>query len=448
MNFNVKSLAFERLVAEMLKKDNPNIVINNLDHERNFSDKIPIFDAYIFERLNLRLFDLDVIKDKIVNIDIKYNISSSYYSALKRKQFVGSSIVVFTFSEINEKNLNSFLDHHEVLIIDKKKLSKLEPFKNFTKNDDSYLEHDKEIIPDYLPQLIGLKGNYSFALGAGCSIDANISGWDTLSKAFAYELLYDLTDKDSTAYQNNLFVNDISNNLFKGYDKNSALDAIVSYYIKEKPLKANNYYMFLKRILYMSYKGYLDSKTNLLNSISKCIIRHKITEIISYNFDSVLEQNMKSSYKSIRKEVEDSMTNINGCIINHVHGYIPYDYRGHYPVNNLIFNDKEYYDNSKDETSFANKTQKRIFSTRNVVFVGLSFTDSNMKDILRSIDRTKTSNELFAIMKLPDFSFSGKELDNVIKKYKIMMQYYFDTLSVKIIWVDDFKKIYEIIDKI
>lgn len=448
MNFDVKSLAFERLVAEMLKRDNPNIVINNLDHEKNFSIKNPIFDAYVLESLNLKSFGIDDVNDKIVNIDIKYNIGNSYYSALKRKLFVGSSIIVFTFSEVNEKNLSIYLDNHKILLIDKKKLSRLEPFKSFIKNDDSYLDNDKEIIPDYLPELIGLKGNYSFALGAGCSIDANISGWDTLSKAFAYELLYDLTDKEGTSYQNNLFVNDISNNLFKGYDKNSALDAIVSYYIKEKPLKANNYYKFLKKIIYMSYNGYSDAKTDLLNSISKCISRHKVTEIISYNFDSVLEQNMKDSYRSLGKEVEESRTKINGCIINHVHGYIPYDYKGNYPVENLIFNDKEYYDNSKNEKSFANETQRRIFSTKNVIFVGLSFTDSNMKDILRTIDRANTSNELFAIMKLPDFSFSGKELENVIKKYKIMMQCYFDTLAVKIIWVDDFKKIYEVIDKI
>ena len=45
--------------------------------------------------------------------------------------------------------------------------------------------------------------------------------------------------------------------------------------------------------------------------------------------------------------------------------------------------DKDYYENAIDQNNFTNITQKDLFNKYQVIFVGVSFTDGNLKEILR-----------------------------------------------------------------
>ena len=151
---------------------------------------------------------------------------------------------------------------------------------------------------------------------------------------------------------------------------------------------------------------------------------------------------MLFKYKSNPNEVNNSTTAYKNTKIYHVHGYIPYDYDGKTEVKNFVFTDSEYYENAFDKGNFTNSTQELIFDNYDVIFVGVSFTDSNLKQILRErLKKTGPHTNLYAFYKLPTFEAKGREKRLIEAKYKILQQSYFDTLGVKIIWVNDFDEI-------
>ena len=91
--------------------------------------------------------------------------------------------------------------------------------------------------------------------------------------------------------------------------------------------------------------------------------------------------------------------------------------------------------------SFSNIKQTEILQSKNVIFVGVSFTDSNMKEILRKRVAKGYSNSVFAFFKLPEFKFEGTNNELMERKYKLIQEYYFDSLGVKVLWVHDFDEI-------
>lgn len=118
-------------------------------------------------------------------------------------------------------------------------------------------------------------------------------------------------------------------------------------------------------------------------------------------------------------------------------------------MNNFVFTDKDYYENAVNQNNFTNNTQKKLFNKYQVVFVGVSFTDGNLKEILRKrIINGENITQLYAFYKLPDFDKKGREKKIIETKYKILQQSYFDTLGIKIIWVRDYKEIPEKINLI
>ena len=327
----------------------------------------------------------------------------------------------------------------EVIIFDKNKLYHVSQFtKMYDDFNEFILENDDE--DKYLNELKNNKSTLSFALGAGCSVDANISNWTTLSKALGYELLYSILDSEESAYFNMIIATTISENIFTSFDKTSALDAIQNLY-ETKETKFE-YYKSLQKVLYMSYDSPTDANTTLMKSICGCIRRNSINELLTYNFDSVLEQAFNNKYVSKKSEVETSITNIGKVKVYHVHGFIPYDYNGKIEVKNFVFTDKDYYENAKEENNFTNITQKNLFNKYNVIFVGVSFTDGNLKEILRKrIIKGENVPQLYAFYKLPNFEKRGREQKIIETKYKILQQSYFDTLGIKIIWIKDYKEI-------
>lgn len=314
--------------------------------------------------------------------------------------------------------------------------------KGVLNNFDRYITREKNIvIEDNYPLLQKTKSNLSFAMGAGCSKNSHISDWNTLSEALGYELLYSIMDTKESKYKTKIITDTLNTSIFSCFDKNSALDAIYNSFMKLSASGQQDYWLSIKRVLYMNYDSPKDAKQPLIDAIVSCIKRKNIDAVINYNFDSVVEQNIDPKYKSATHEVQNSVTSMIGCNIYHVHGYIPFDYDGKVDVANFIFTDKEYYDNMSNPFSFSNTTQSKILNTKNVIFVGVSFTDSNMKEILRKRVSKGFSNIIFTFLKLPNFDFEGINKKLMENKYKLIQQFYFDSLGVKILWVDDFDEI-------
>ena len=62
--------------------------------------------------------------------------------------------------------------------------------------------------------------------------------------------------------------------------------------------------------------------------------------------------------------------------------------------------------------------------------------------------KKRSDTLLFGFLKLPSFSLAGTGKELIKNKYKFIQQCYFDTLGVKIIWVDKFEDIPKMIDEI
>ena len=71
-----------------------------------------------------------------------------------------------------------------------------------------------------------------------------------------------------------------------------------------------------------------------------------------------------------------------------------------------------------------------------------------MKERLRERMMQAYSNKVFAFLKLPKFDGKGTEIKVMESKYKFIQQTYFDSLGVKILWVNEYDDIPKEIDKI
>lgn len=435
----VKSITFENIVKELiLSQNNTHNVEKYLRiGEKNYKRH---FDLYL--PMGLRIKELDLVIKEKVAVEIKFDLNKfdlNKYAILAKADNI-STLVIFVYQKVNKEKIKLTIENQRIKIIDKSILQNIIQFNKLYNDFEEFILENDEEDKNFNELKDSVKSNLSFALGAGCSIDANISNWETLSRALGYELLYGILDKDESAYFNMVIANKMTDSIFSSFDKTSALEAIQNLY--ETKATKFDYYKSLQKILYMSYDSPSDANTTLMKSICKCIIRNGINEVLTYNFDSVLEQTLDNAYSSNKKEVETSMTNIHGIDIYHVHGYIPYDYKMKTNVNNFIFTDKDYYENAINPNNFTNVTQKNLFNRYKVIFVGVSFTDSNLKEILRKrIIDGENLPQLYAFYKLPDFEKKGREKKIIEIKYKILQQNYFDTLGIKIIWVRDYREI-------
>ena len=451
-NRMIKALAFEKAILEILKNDNPYLNENYTEKHFEYHPNHFHYDAVSFGSLNLQSFEMETIFAEKIVIEIKAGTPSiDVFSRFYERVENDCDAIVFFLAAKKPKEIEKRIKSDakcRVYFIDAEKLKSNKTIYAILKKFEYIVSDNNILIEDNYSLLYSIKNNLAFAIGAGCSRDSHISDWKTLSKALGYELLYTIVNTKESNYKNKLITDALTESLFECFDNSSALDAVYNSYKSSTPFDQCNYWLSIKNVLYMSYDSPQDAKKPLMNAIASCIKRRSIETVINYNFDSVLEQNMKENYKSKEEEISNSKTIINGCIVNHVHGYIPYDYNGKTIVSNFIFTDKEYYDNMMNPTSFTNITQKEVLQSKNVIFVGVSFTDSNMKEILRERVSVGYSNNIFAFLKLPDFKFEGTNNKLIENKYKLLYEHYFDSLGVKVLWVHSFSEIPEKIEKI
>ena len=462
-NNYIQAVAFENLMIKYLQRDNLGRLLF-VENQR--------FDATIQDCLKLDSFGHEPVLGVKIAIEIKNikSLGSKLEVILKRDicDAIKMDYDAIVFITSLPQKARSFLDrigdkyngdkHINIVYILKDDFEEIREADLLLKNLNKYLDYKYNLNVNAHVNISKLfTKKWAFAMGAGCSIDSKISNWDTLSVALGYEMLYEVVNSVDSSYGKNLAVERINNAIMKNYDKTSALDAIYSYYInanKEstKPKTDNGYYLALKNVLYMNYDSPKGAVTPLLTSIKDCIIRKQMPCVINYNFDSTLEQNFDPNYRSTLEEIKKSTTiqAIGGeskCEILHVHGFVPYDYDGSIKVENFVFTDEEFYKNALCEDSFANREQTNVFGKYNVIFVGVSFQDVNLKDILRQRMRKPRNNELYCILRVPKFDLDGTMNAFVTNSYKEIQESYFGKLGVKIVWVNEFSEIPKELEK-
>jgi hypothetical protein len=209
--------------------------------------------------------------------------------------------------------------------------------------------------------------------------------------------------------------------------------------------------------------------SKLLEILASIITQKKVGEVITYNFDDILEQELtrqglvdSEHFTSIAKDAE--IKGHNTLPIYHVHGIIPENG----PADVVVFSEEEYHKRYSDIYHWSNVEQLHALSRRHCFFIGLSMTDPNLRRLLDTARRMNQANGdcHFAFLrrtKLENYCVTDKPCkyvhvsESLIDKKKqkeiynlnySVIERIFNNLGVQIIWYEDFDELPEIISDV
>jgi hypothetical protein len=227
-------------------------------------------------------------------------------------------------------------------------------------------------------------------LGNGVSMSVGSRSWDCLS----HELNYLLGDYLSYPSIDR-----------KILGTSSYSDTLLSHYSCIKNAKGNRYYTTIYRCLYESAKIPAASGT-LMDGAAQFVLHHFPT-ILTFNFDSLFEDELKQAYKISPITYWENKKEIHikgGFSISHVHGYYPQNM----PTlddahkNSLVLDEEEYYKFYCENGDVRRANLEKTLNTQTCFLVGLSISDSFLRNCLRQSGK-KTHYAIMFNENLPSF---------------------------------------------
>jgi hypothetical protein len=157
-------------------------------------------------------------------------------------------------------------------------------------------------------------------------------------------------------------------------------------------------------------------------------LESRISSVICYNFDSLLERALKS-LGCDPKPIYSHATYLEGSsplAIYHPHGFLPHfsDYDGDVD-HPLVFSEPDYHAHYLDMGHWANVLQLHHFMHRSCLFVGVSLNDPNMRRLLDFARRQSNELRHFAIQTVKPDAFQSAFIEH---------DHY--SLGLRVIWVD------------
>lgn len=316
-------------------------------------------------------------------------------------------------------------------------------------------------------------------LGAGASASYGLPDWNTLLQKL---LLLSLQSDDKKSKNE---IDEKSGVLAKTFSRifepNSLVTArYLHNHFKEKyPTSKLAFETAIRDALYSGID--INNESALMKEIRKlCIAAGRspnLDSIITYNYDDILERCLKNievdiPFKSIH--ASGMKCDKKELAIYHVHGYLPSN--GKLTTKNkVILSEDGYHQQYSDVYGWSNLIQINKFKDHNCLFIGLSFSDPNLRRLLDISKNERGDNEVHhywikkryiqddvekklkkllnenneiledkikAELDLPEFS---NELVNLMEKYEEN-----DALSfgVGIIWVSSYEEIPNVLSKV
>lgn len=237
----------------------------------------------------------------------------------------------------------------------------------------------KDII-DEASDVVSQQNNVLF-LGAGVSMSAKMPSWSKLLKNLMGEVKMLKGDslKAFTELDTHIYSECGDSNL------------IMARYLETAIKLSDNNADFMQLIQKNLYSE--EHKSDLLTDLALVVKARKVDEIITYNFDDILEQELVNNglkesthFTSIARDAE--VTDHNNLPIYHVHGIIP----EHGNVaDTVVFSETEYHDRYRNAYHWSNIEQLHALMRKHCFFVGLSMQDPNLRrllDIARRMNAT------------------------------------------------------------
>lgn len=275
-------------------------------------------------------------------------------------------------------------------------------------------------------------GQNAFILGAGVSIDAKLPSWEQLLKDILQE-----TNNRYIKKNNYTKLND-------SFDRSSIVSAQFISNLEENSHQELN--KIIKTILKRYYNPNVSS--NLIKSIIEGIKTKNVCEILTYNYDDLIEAELdytNISYYSVFGNNRDVRKYLP---IYHLHGFLPItlDRESIFPT--PILTEEEYHKLYKQPYHWSNVTLLHALNTKTCFFIGLSMKDPNLR---RLIDYYRTEDYSGNILNnYKDFShthylFLQKEKifrnANKNEEYWKTLENMYSRCGIKIIWHIDHKEL-------
>lgn len=316
-------------------------------------------------------------------------------------------------------------------------------------------------------------------LGAGASASYGLPDWNLLLQKL---LLISLeSDGESTKDEIDEKSGVLAKTFSRVFEPNSLITArYLHNHFKEKQPRST--LAFEKAIRDALYSGVdINDESELMKEIRKlCIAAGRspnLDSIITYNYDDILERCLKNievdiPFKSIH--ASGMKNERNELPIYHVHGYLP-STGTLTSRNKVVLSEDGYHQQYSDVYGWSNLIQVNKFKDHNCVFIGLSFSDPNLRRLLDISKKERGDDEIHhycikkrftqedvetklkkllsenneiledkirAELDLPEFS---NELINLMEKFEEN-----DALSfgVGIIWVSSYEDIPKVLNKV
>lgn len=292
------------------------------------------------------------------------------------------------------------------------------------------------------------RGEMTLFCGAGISLGAGVPAWSDLLS----ELLTGMFGKQFPKVKENYA--EVYQNHF------SPSPLIMAQYLKNG--LGDDFLEYVRSSLYNE-----EPRTSpLIDSIVELCrpqrARNSLNSIITFNFDDLLEQNLKLNHIDYHSVfAEGQRPNRSEIPIYHVHGYLPRT--GNLTEKNeVVFSEDAYHSQFIDSFSWSNLVQLNHLSQSVCLFVGLSMTDPNLRRLLdvamrktpdrkanhyvfrKKYDRKQIGTALFE----NSTKNRAKDIADFSRIIELLEDQDSRNLGLNSIWIDDYVEIPEILHKI
>lgn len=291
-------------------------------------------------------------------------------------------------------------------------------------------------------------------LGAGVSKDAGIGEWGELISDLLVLVIKDILE-DKKIKVTELETNFLLERMKKLNNQSPLLQAGFI-----KTILGPKFEERLSKLLYKNIRN--KEQSQLLKSISKlCLPKRSgvgIQAVVTYNFDDLLElafNDYNIEYQSLYNELDYATAEKLG--IYHVHGFLPRNPEEYEQLSEglLVFSEDGYHRLYNDPYSWANITQLNFLRENTTLMIGLSLTDPNLRRLLSISNRKNKLKKHYAIMKKADFIKDSDDMEikgEILSSFNVintdLQEKFFEQLGIKVIWIENYNEIPDIIENI
>jgi hypothetical protein len=363
-------------------------------------------------------------------------IFQSYYVLFKEQKI--SQLVIIHNSLISNDSFKKYLETLDSKFIKIYNVNELVRKEDFLNKEIKEIPSKVDVIDKAKDAYNNMR--YTFFLGAGLSMDAQLPSWSAL-----LESLLKSENRKPFEYINNANSESISSAM--GYSSIVTGRYALDGYLRDSQKDEDeNYQDFIERIRKVLYKK-KNYKSALITSVAKAVKRKKPAQIITYNYDDLLDELLnKKDFYSVSDNIIPRTKDVP---IYHVHGMIS---RDNTRPSNSVLSEKDYHHLYSNPHNWANVVQLNALYTSVCFFIGFSMTDPNQRRLLElARAKDKHSDD---IDKLPHFVFLKKEplkgeaSKEVNEEHWHEIEYMMSDFGLNVIWYNDFSDLPKMIDYI